>query len=234
MIKPGIEITLMHGWGFSREVWQNWQLTISDQVIYQKLDRGYFGGAEMNYQSAKPALRTLIVHSFGLHIAPIELFNTLDLLVIISGFSTFLSHSDSDRVAKRTLTLMQRKFRDKPLKILGDFYKSCGITSDYEVFLDLEKLNLDLLEADLQRLETSLFDTDLLNAIPRILLVHGDNDHIVNLSKSQDMHSRLSNSQLFVVPEGQHALPVLNAEACCRIVDAVIKDMLLEAGAPCL
>ncbi len=222
-IKPAIEINFMHGWGFTSQIWHDWAMPVFDQVIDKKLERGYFGPVKIDCDFASPGLRILIVHSFGLHIAPKELFKKLDLLVIISGFSTFLTNTNNDRAKKKMLALMQRKFSDEPLAVLTEFYKSCGIKSNYQTFLpQFDKINLDLLQADLQILATSSFDLNLLKSIPRILLLHGEKDSIVDLAQSKEMQSKLPNSSILIIPEGEHALPILNSAQCRELVESAI------------
>jgi pimeloyl-[acyl-carrier protein] methyl ester esterase len=226
-LSPKIEINFMHGWGFGGEVWQDWAMPSLGEVTYNKLERGYFGHAKMNCEPIPHRPRILIVHSFGLHIAPKELFTKIDLLVIISSFGTFLSNAEDNRAKKRSLAAMQRKFLKAPEEVLADFYGACGIKSEkYSPLIKFDNVNLPLLEADLHLLGTSSFDLNMLSLIPRILLLHGENDSIVNLSQSEDMQRKLSNSHLFAIPEGEHALPILQSVECKIFVESMINSIL--------
>ena len=222
-----VELYFMHGWGFNSQIWQEWTLPSLGNVVRNKFDRGYFSKANMTFPLDSHALRVLIVHSFGLHMVPKELFAKIDFLVLISSFNNFLTNSNDDRVQKKKLAIMRRKFSTHPKEVLADFYLECGIDAVKEAaFVTFETLNQDFLKTDLDLLVTSSFDLALLSSIPRILLLHGENDRVVSINQSKILQSKLSNSHLFIIPQGEHALPLLNYRECADLVEAMLLPIL--------
>jgi pimeloyl-ACP methyl ester carboxylesterase len=218
-LSPEIEINFMHGWGFDSQLWQNWDLSGLGRVRQNHLERGYFGDPKLKIDTTCCTLRVLIVHSFGLHIVPKELFTNLHSLVIISGFSQFLplyENSDKKNIA---LHMMRRKFLLKPYEVLADFYRRCAGNEATLAAPSFDNINLDLLSSDLLLMQTSIFDLKMLALIPGVILLHGDKDKIVDHSQSIHIHNQLPNSKLFVIAKGEHALPVLNSKECIDLIE---------------
>lgn len=163
-------VEFVHGWGCSRKMWP-----------HSTFDRGYFG----NPQPLAPC-KKLVVHSFGLHLVPKEIFEQLEELVICSGFITFVT---KQRVVERML----KRFEHDPYGVLEDFLGR-------QVVGDIDK---NLLYDDLKRLSTSIFDLNALEFVPNISIIHARNDPITPFKWGEELHQKVAQSALFPF-EGGH------------------------------
>jgi len=217
-MKPGPDkqnnFIFQHGWGFSSAVWNAWR-TYEYGGNCQFLDRGYWGRA------VEPRLtnhrNVLVTHSLGLHFAE-PCFAEVDCLVILSGFEHFHGKSiSSGRFTHKHIKRMLARIHEDADGLLADFYRDCGCSLSPGCHPDLS-----LLEDDLHLLDTSHAALQKMQAIPKILLLHGAVDRIVAPDRARELNRALPGSVLEFIPQAGHGLPCTHADVCWRI----IKDFL--------
>lgn len=238
------DIIVYHGWGFDRTCWHDWgdRFTAQGHRV-QTFDRGYLSGAidAEKEQFATPSFalpsfvedsvdnafdaqiiqRILILHSFGLHLCPIETIQQSDRVIIFGGFLCF--HPEESRLnrrSKRVVGKMGDRLQTHPLEVLQQFWTNCyapvsrlgkGATATPQV-------NIQLLHQDLERLNTVNSDetSHLLSAlrqIPNRTMIHGEADQIVPLSQGAKLADAVS-APLITVPNAGHALPFSHPDQC--------------------
>lgn len=217
-MKRRIEIILQHGWAFDKTCWRGWMPHLRENqecdITIQTPDRGYFGEAtKVEPFQHKDSVKVVVAHSLGLHLLPTEILKSCDLLVLASSFSKFHGGSPLDvKRSERTISLMQKRLQETPMDVLDEFYSNCYhplLTSQMLLMRNTQKeVNLDLLENDLQLLDENVFDLEIISKIPKILLVHGSEDGIVNTSHSHALSESLPTSSLVVFEGAGHSLPL--------------------------
>ena len=233
------DIIFYHGWGFERSCWQAWiQRFAADGHRIQAFDQGYFsevcqgdlghanGPTFSNYSVGETSRgqahhRILILHSFGLHLCPIEIIQQSDQVIIFGGFLCF--HPEESRLnrrSKRVVGKMGDRLQTHPLEVLQQFWTNC-----YAPVFPLSKeataksqVNIQLLHQDLERLNTvTIAETSpLLSAlrhIPTLTVIHGEADQIVPLSQGATLADAVS-APLITVPNAGHALPFSHPDQC--------------------
>lgn len=214
------EWILQHGWGFDTNCWKSWVDEIPSSIKLQILDRGYFG-AHKNYFESKGKFqkKVLVVYSLGLHLAPDFLFDQIDILAVIGGFQHF--HPDPKDLkfqSQEAVAEMKKWIEENPRNAIVRFYQNCFNVKIELPFKIPEYLNSRLLIDDLDYLDKSVFEIKKAFKIPKILFLHGDADAVVPLNKSFEMHERLKQSQLKVIPGASHALPITHANDCIQAI----------------
>lgn len=231
-----IELILQHGWGFDSRVWNGWLGQLNDlceTTIFHVGERGYYG-AEPFYPAFidKQSFKVIICHSIGMHLLNPELLQQADAICLVSSFLQFhpldqLSH----RRSKRVVRAMKEKLQTTPYIVLRDFLKLCYSTDDGLPMLPLatipaeEHLDRQRLLDDLELLDES----NLLDAFSEVrdnamfCLFHGTDDQVVSPDKSVELAGMLSQSQIFLVENGGHALPTTHTAYCVE----TLKESLL-------
>lgn len=224
---------LQHGWGCNRSFWNRLQTFVPQDVELQVLDRGYFGDP-ISLQMKKNAYRRKVVvtHSFGLHLLPNPIFQNADVLVIFSGFSTFHAspmNGEKESIVDRMLIRMEVD----PLDVLARFQRNCflpaclkssaettGFLPDKSILQTRpSQINQTLLIEDLALLNRDKFDIKSIAHIPRIVIIHGEKDQIVPLTRVEELHRQLPRSKMIVVERAGHALPITHSKWCCEVIE---------------
>ena len=196
---------LQHGWGFDRSFWHEWATQFPGQLA----DRGYFG-SPMALQDNK--CEYIVAHSLGLHLLPESVFSQAKVLILISSFASF--HEADPKSQTRTALNQMLFAMDKfPKFVLEKFYELCGCSQTVN-----NQLNIELLKQDLELLNQVSFPLHLLKSIPKILLIHGKEDRIVSPKKSIDLHERLPNSRLELIPGAGHAVPLTHVSEVISLI----------------
>ena len=216
-MKRRIEIILQHGWAFDKTCWRGWMPHLKEnqdcEISIQTPDRGYFGEATpvTPFQN-RDSLKVVVAHSLGMHLLPVEILQSADLLVLASTFSKFHGGSALEQKrSERTISLMLKRLQEEPMEVLNGFYSNCYhplLTSQMLLMRNVQSMNLELLDSDLQLLDKSDFDLTELSKVPKILLVHGSEDGIVNSSHSHNISETLTNSSLVIFEGAGHSLPL--------------------------
>lgn len=212
------EIYFVHGWGCDGTVWHKWLPAINKNATYQIFDRGYgeIDGENISLSNTT-SFKVLIAHSLGLHFIPLEFFQRINVLVLISSFRHFHEKSLKGRLSEQRISWMRRRLMTDPQALLQDFYSNCGWKQAKLPHPD--KIDRQLLCDDLTFLDKNQIDLAALQEIPLILLLHGARDQIVSAEHSQLMHKLLPNSKLFVHEQAEHALPLTHASWCMDIIN---------------
>ena len=231
------DIIVYHGWGFDRSCWQAWiQRFAADGHRIQAFDRGYFSKVFQgeHKQANGPTFsnhavgetykeqahqRILILHSFGLHLCPIEIIQQSDQVIIFGGFLCF--HPEDSRLnrrSKRVVGKMGDRLQTYPLEVLQQFWTNCYAPVSPLTKEELKGVNIPLLHQDLERLNTTTIDetSPLLSAlrhIPNMTVIHGEADQIVPLSQGATLADAVS-APLITVPNAGHALPFSHPDQC--------------------
>jgi pimeloyl-[acyl-carrier protein] methyl ester esterase len=216
-MKRKIELILQHGWGFDKSCWRGWMPHLREnqdcEINIQTPDRGYFGpSTQVNPFSEANSVKVVVAHSLGLHLVPVEILQSADLLVLAATFSHF--HGGSRLEQKRstkTVQLMHKRLFEAPMDVLNDFYSNCYhplLTSHMLLMRNVGSLDTELLAADLELLDSNKFDTTKLQAVQKILLVHGSEDSVVPPSHSHELNEALPSSSLVLFEGAGHSLPL--------------------------
>jgi pimeloyl-[acyl-carrier protein] methyl ester esterase len=183
------------------------------EINIQTPDRGYFGKATAVTPFADAsAVKIVVAHSLGLHLVPIEILQSADLLVLAAAFSHF--HGGSKLEQKRStkaVQLMQKRLQEAPMDVLNDFYSNCYhplLTSHMLLMRNVGSLNIELLAEDLHWLDTNKFEIEKLQNVPKILLVHCSEDTVVAPSHSHELNEALPSSSLVLFEGAGHSLPL--------------------------
>jgi pimeloyl-[acyl-carrier protein] methyl ester esterase len=221
-----LSVSAYHGWGFDAACWDSWrQMFVQKGYSFQAFDRGYF------HHPSRPVLnkdanicQLTLVHSYGLHLCPIEHLEQTDILVIFASFSEFHPRSlNLRKYSQRILQQMISQFIVEPQLVLNHFKSNCyypaiwsGATSD--------RLNFDLLLADLKNLNSTAIDLTLLQAIPTVIVMHGSHDRIVSPNTGKELVQHLPQcSQYIEIEEAGHALPFTHLETCWLMLQDIVK-----------
>ena len=221
-------IIAYHGWGFDRACWQPWKDLFAQQGEDLLMsDRGYFNAPSLPVMSITDHKTIVLVHSYGLHLCPLEQLQRAELLVLFSSFLSFHPWSESKRRRSQLmLSQMMTQFEADPQFVLETFRTKCYHPALWKRSTDSKKaLNPELLLQDLEGLNTCSLGVSLLKKIPKILILHGAQDRIVSVEKGRELSAHLpDNSQYIEVEQAGHGLPFTHIDDCwtwiCQRLDA--------------
>ena len=214
----GVEVVAQHGWGFGAWCWDRWRDALPAGFALHCPDRGYFGPAVV--VAAQP--RIVLAHSLGLHLLSPQLC-AAELIVVISGFRSF--HSACARQARRsrrTVEQMLARLEREPAALLADFYARCSAPPDSRW---PEAIDIGSLRRDLQLLQESVLELTAIPAAAQVLILHGSRDRVVPVERAEELCELLPNSELAIVAEAGHALPLTHAHACWERVERAWREM---------
>ncbi len=214
-----VDVVAQHGWGFGAWCWDRWRDVLPANFVLHCLDRGYFGPA----MAVEVQPRIVLAHSLGLHLLPPQLCAAAELIVVISGFHSF--HSPCDRKARRsrrTVEQMLARLEREPAALLADFYARCGAPSDS---YRSGTVDADSLRRDLQLLQESVLELSSIPTAAQVLILHGSRDRVVPVERAEELREMLPNSELAIVAEAGHALPLTHVRACWEQVERAWRGM---------
>lgn len=216
-----LEVLLQHGWGWDAGCWDTWLPSAPAGVRLLTADRGYFGAPSTPV--GQP--RVLVAHSFGLHLLEPRWLAGAQLVVVLGGFQVFHPEGEAGRHSQRLVGRMRQRLARESVALLTDFHNQCFSpeTGQYSLPGQVEQ---QVLAADLERLDAQALDLCALAAVPRVLLLHGDQDRIVPVERAQALHRQLPKSRLQLVPGAGHALPFTRAPACWAQIQSEMRDGL--------
>lgn len=216
-MKRKIEILLQHGWAFDKDCWRGWMPHLREnqdcEISIQTPDRGYFGEkSEATPFQEADSVKIVIAHSLGLHLVPEEILRSADLAVVASSFRSFHSGMAlEEKRSRKKVSLIQKKLADSPMDLLNEFYSDCYhplLTNHMLLMRNFQDMNTELLERDLDFLDNTEFDMQILHKVPKVLFVHGSDDIIVPASRSTEMNELLPKSDLILFEGAGHTLPL--------------------------
>ena len=214
-----VDVVAQHGWGFGAWCWDRWRDVLPANFALHCPDRGYFGPA----MAVEVQPRIVLAHSLGLHLLSPQLWATAELIVVISGFSSF--HSACARQARRsrrTVEQMLARLEREPAALLADFYARCGVPSDNRWS---GAIDADGLRRDLQLLQESVLELSAMPTAAQVLILHGSRDRVVPVERAEELRELLPNSALAIVAEAGHALPLTHVRACWERVERAWRGM---------
>jgi pimeloyl-ACP methyl ester carboxylesterase len=99
-----------------------------------------------------------------------------------------------------------------------------GVTDPSAAIAESEgRMNIDLLTADLDRLDSEEIDFDAFRAVPRILAFHGTGDRIVPHRKGESLARILGDAATFFPMEGAgHALPFTHVDRVWKVIAPLV------------
>ena len=215
----GVDVVAQHGWGFGAWCWDCWRDVLPAGFELHCPDRGYFDPAVV--VAAQP--RIVLAHSLGLHLLSPQLCAAAELIVVISGFHSF--HSSCARQARRsrrTVEQMLVRLEREPAALLTDFYARCDAPPDSRW---PGAIDVGSLRRDLQLLQESVLELTVIPAAAQVLILHGSRDRVVPVERAEELNELLSNSEIAIVAEAGHALPLTHARACWERVERVWRGM---------
>lgn len=220
------EIITFHGWGFSPEIWSDWEQVLTNEYGHKIMhaDRGYFG--EQNIpefqENSNPGI--IIVHSYGLHWCPKELLNKADHLIIVSGFLSFHPDGNSEaRKSKLILRQMMSRFVEKPKEVMSDFYSNVYYPSETSINVP-GKFRHDQLLEDLEKLGSSNINPDILHNLPAITIFHGEKDRVISNHKARDLFGIVKRrAQYFEIKHAGHGVAFTHTGKCLQFLKPLFK-----------
>lgn len=220
-MSKNIRFYFQHGWAHVKEDWDEWKPRITPYGKGIFLDRGYFSNAppEMVTPPTETESIVLITHSFGLHLLPQYLFSHASLVVIIGGFATFHpSEASANKRSKRILDRMLKNLSSNPQQVLKEFFHNSYSPLPSPNIELLDRPNISRLLSDLRDLDQQMFKLKLLENIPKIIILHGQQDQIIPMTKGLDLQNKLTNCKVNIISNAGHALPFTHIEECWAIV----------------
>ena len=196
-----MELVFFHGWALDHHFWTPLAKHLGLRTHF--FDRGYFGEPQMPELPQGPFL--IITHSYGLHQVPTHWFEQAAGLVIIGGFLEFHPKGPLEKASRRGLKQMRAGLKEDPASTLEQFYLGAAslghppypVKTDYAV---------DLLETDLQALDTCCLDPASLAGVGRILIAQGEADQVVLPAKAEELAQALPQAQRVMYAQSEHDL----------------------------
>lgn len=216
------EVIAFHGWGFDRRCWHFWQEQFRQLGYdFQAFDRGYFGDSFQPEFNSSASWKIILIHSFGLHLCPIELLLQADLLIAFNSFLSFHPQSKVEqRRSKLVLQQMIRQFEQTPEVVLQNFYSQAAYSQPQ---CNFQIINYQLLLQDLQRLNEVELDAVCLEPIPKILVFYSSGDRVVAASQTQEFLTELPQScELISIAQAGHTLPFTHAAECWSEIQSAL------------
>lgn len=209
---------MQHGWGFDSSCFRGWLPHLREnpdcKIKVQIPDRGYFGNQRAAEAfSENSELKIVLAHSLGLHLLPAEIISSADFLILAACFSKFHSGSELEiKRSQKTIGRMKKRLAESAEALLNDFYKNSYYPLPTKYFLLLPSfrgaLNQELLEDDLELLDTNQFELSSISKAQKVLLLHGSEDRIVSPLHSQILAESLNASSIIEFEGAGHSLPL--------------------------
>lgn len=233
---PQIPVILLHGWGGSLQSLNPLAQELSDKLPFRiiNLELPGFGqtvmqsevmGTEdyaefvndfMNDQGIAKAI--LVGHSFGGKTAINFALNHPDKvenLILINASGVKPKNSAKKFVFKTLTSLTPRKIKDSPLfrKI---FYKGIVRENDY--------LNAGNLKKSLSKIVEEHFDERLKDIRIKTFIIWGAKDTYVPLWMGQFIKSQINNSELKIIEDETHGLPLKQPKLIADLISNFLKN----------
>lgn len=237
------EVIAYHGWGFDASCWHDWQIQFEQAGWrFQAFDRGYWRQSVSPTFNPNAEIKLLMVHSYGLHLCPVEQFQRANRIVIFCSFAQF--HPTSEPLKRRSQKILQQmidQFMIDPQRVLYNFQTKCYHPCTRQGTLSAN-FDSDLLLHDLNDLQTATMDLALLRTIPQILVLQGNQDQIVPAASSAELVNQLFSNEPkdepFNAAENQfvnanhrvemagHALPFTHLNCCWSKLHHRLEDRI--------
>lgn len=232
------EVIAYHGWGFDQTCWHQWRdYFVRSGISFETFDRGYFNQPAQPQFSIKSCVKILFIHSYGLHLCPVNQFQKTNLLVIFSGFQAFHPYEQKAKhYSQRILTRMIRGFQKDPQKVLMEFHTNSYLPVEMGEYSLTKSLQLEngfekeLLLKDLQDLDRAIFELESIKSIDNIVILQGDTDGIVAAGQAEDLADSIDeitgqSVHFFIIQGAGHALPFTHFGHCCLHLQTLINTL---------
>lgn len=213
------ELLAYHGWGLKDTFWDPWKKFFPSDINMRCANRGYFGESSIKEFRQKNSNKIIMLHSFGLHWCPENLIRQASHLIIFSGFLDFHPNEpDARRRSKLVLQQMMARFIEEPEETIEKFYDNL-FHPEPRVFDPPFPMNHERLLEDLNQINNRPLPLKLLQEIPSIIILHGEEDSIVSNTIARTMYHRLRfQSQYFEIKQAGHALPYTHPRQCFQLI----------------
>ncbi len=214
----GVQLVLVHGWGFDAKVWDPLCDLLGDTVT-RVHDLGFFG----HPMTAHPDAGTPVIavgHSLGFMWLLRQRPFPWDALVSICGMPRFVSATDYPLgVAPRLLERMAARMKREPQATVDDFRHRCGVGTAPEG-LDGLRLNegLDWLR------QWDLRDHLAAETVP-LLALGGEEDAVVPWALTEGIYGGRPETTLHCAPRGDHGLPQTQPQWCAEHLRALVSRL---------
>lgn len=223
VIGKGSPLLLVHGWGGSGESLRHLAELLSTTHKTILVDLPGFGKSdtpppEWGTKEYADVLARLLDalkikkadyfgHSFGGSLGVYLSVNTnlIDHLILCN--SSYKRRTDTSPLVRLAKHLIPAN--NAPLKLL--LYRIFFHGSDLARFPQLEQNFRRIMKDDLSPL--------LPDVKAKTLIIWGEHDNITPISLAHDLHKRINNSKLIVIPNARHGLPLRNPELLVESIE---------------
>lgn len=212
-----IEILAYHGWGHDSSSWSRLSKLIDTGIELKTWDRGYFfdNRNEVIFSSSD-SKKILMAHSFGLYQIPTHLFQKADGIIMISCFLEF--------GREKILSRMKESIKTNTALVLGQYHANCSFPSQSQWSMP-RIYSKQLLMDDLEKLDKSRFNPQLIPAdIPKLLLA-GDNDKFVDSSRYDEFAGALGITIDWLDKSG-HGILYTKAEIVAQKINSFLRERI--------
>ena len=195
------------GWATNPDIFSD---ILPDKLISEAIDFNFFNDLDFPHEKEDKNIDTVICYSLG-SLYALELIGKAKVqkVILIGGFTYF---PGDDKKRKLKINLMIRGLKQKPEKVLAEFYKEAGLPQQKH-----DKINVNNLIRGLELLRDCDMSHALLNNETKLYTIHGDQDSIVpeELNRMQ-----FKNSKHFSL-EGDHSIILTKAEEIKKIISEI-------------
>ena len=86
-------------------------------------------------------------------------------------------------------------------------------------------IDVGSLRRDLQLLQGSVLELSAIPAAAQVLILHGSRDRVVPVERAEELRELLPNSELAIVAEAGHALPLTHTRTCWERIERAWRGM---------
>jgi len=217
-----INIFLQHGWGFDHGCWQKFCEQAPADARVSTGERGYFAGRAVAAPPARQGILVTVAHSLGLHLLAEDTLVATDLLVVVGGFVHFHGNQPQEgRFSRRHVQRMLTQLTKDPVGLVAKFQIECQYDSSLR---EGQRLNRDLLADDLRLLDKHHLTLAPLRQIPKILVIHGEDDRIVPRGRGEYL-ARALGAEFYAIEGAGHGLIFTHADICWHHIDRCLAAM---------
>jgi pimeloyl-[acyl-carrier protein] methyl ester esterase len=173
---------------------------------------------------SSPCIMT--AHSLGsiLAFGKISELPAIKALVVYSGFAKFAKDGgNSSGQPVEIIQSMKKQLERNPAGLLKSFYRNMSSPSQYEFHVPAT-INIPVLDAGLDILLNCDFRAKLSEIKIPVLLIHGENDRIVNVEIAEDLAGNIRFSRLHVFKNAGHAVPFTHSNESKEITEKFLTD----------
>lgn len=218
-------IYFISGWASEASVWDKIILSLTSDLKIKCLD---WSTLLEKTRYDFPDNSILVGWSLGGMLA-LELCknnNKISNLVLISSTARMTEDDGYTGVPFKSLKAMKMQLKRKREQVLSDFAENAS-DSDKKQFISYylnssEKFTLENLQDGLSYLSKKDLRPSLTEINIPSVIVHAENDNIINIQNSCFLHENLNNSRLVKLKTGGHALPFSRSEVISEIINELI------------